>query len=138
MSRWMRMAAAFFVAGSILAINACGGGGGSSSTPTPSSGSTGGSVSSPPTYTQKAIAGIFAYPGGVAVDANGSVFVADTINNKVKEIPFSGGSYGTPVTLGSGYYSPYGVAVDAKANVFVADFHGTVTEILRFRLLINS
>ena len=57
-------------------------------------------------------------PSGVAVDAAGDVFVADTGNNAVKEIPAGGG----PIqTLGSGFSCPTGVAVDAAGNVFVAD-----------------
>ena len=55
------------------------------------------------------------------MDANGDVFVADSYNNAVKEIPYSGGAYGTPVVLGSGFSYPLGVAVDANGNVFVAD-----------------
>jgi large repetitive protein len=59
-------------------------------------------------------------PGGVAVDGNGNVFVADTYNNAVKEILAAGG-YTTVNILGSGFKSPFGVAVDASGDVFVAD-----------------
>ena len=36
----------------------------------------------------------FLQPGGVAVDAAGDVFVADTFNNAVKEIGFGGSAGG--------------------------------------------
>src|SRR5438876_140489 len=42
----------------------------------------------------------FSYPSGVAVDANGNVFVADTYNNAVKKILAAGG-YTTVNTLGN-------------------------------------
>jgi len=61
----------------------------------------------------------FSGPQGVAVDAAGNVYVADTQNNLVKKIPVGGGA---PVTLGSGFSQPEGVAVDAAGNVYVADF----------------
>jgi sugar lactone lactonase YvrE len=71
--------------------------------------------------TQNAVAGYFLSPRAVAVDASGNVFVANTGVSSIKKIPYSGGNYGTPVTLGSGFGYPYGVAVDASGNVFVAD-----------------
>ena len=55
----------------------------------------------------------FSNPSGVAVDANGNVFVADTNNNAVKEILAAGG-YSTVKTLGNGFSNPFGVAVDAS------------------------
>ncbi len=69
-------------------------------------------------------------PEGVAVDASGNVFVADSGHDAVKEIVAAGG-YTTVNTLGSGFSSPEGVAVDASGNVFVADTgHNAVKEIL--------
>jgi large repetitive protein len=66
----------------------------------------------------------FLVPYGVAVDAAGDVFVADTYNSAVKEILAGGGTIpADPVinTLGSGFNRPFCVAVDANGNVFVAD-----------------
>ncbi len=81
-------------------------------------------------YAQVTLTGSFSNPNGVAVDNSGNVFIADTSNNAVKEIP-SGCTASTCVaTLGSGFSSPYGVAVDGSGNVFVADTgHGAVKEI---------
>src|SRR3982074_87688 len=62
----------------------------------------------------------FNSPKGVAVDASGNIFVADTGNNAVKEILAASG-YITINTLGTGFSSPVGIAVDASGNVFVAD-----------------
>ena len=58
-------------------------------------------------------------PQGVAVDGAGDVFVADTLNNQVFELPAGGGS---PQTLPfTGLSGPGGVAVDGAGDVFVAD-----------------
>jgi sugar lactone lactonase YvrE len=59
----------------------------------------------------------FLFPSGVAVDAAGDVFVADTNHNAVKEVLPNG----TIRTIGSGFSYPSGVAVDAAGDVFVAD-----------------
>ncbi len=72
-------------------------------------------------------------PQGVAVDAKGDIFIGDTGNNLVKEIPAVNGSIpASPsfITLPVGYlYAPYAVAVDGSGNVFVADFVLGVNEI---------
>ncbi len=68
----------------------------------------------------------FRFPGGVAVDGAGNVYVADVKNNAVKEVVAVGGSIPasnpTILTLGSGFSEPFGVAVDGAGNVYVADF----------------
>jgi sugar lactone lactonase YvrE len=75
------------------------------------------------------------FPEGVAVDALGNLFIADTSNNRVRRVDaatgiittvagdgasgFSGD--GGPATSAS-LNSPRGVAVDASGNLFIADF----------------
>jgi uncharacterized protein (TIGR03437 family) len=72
-------------------------------------------------------------PNGVAVDALGDVFVADTYNNVVREITPDGKIHtiagnGTAAFGGSGIPAissplayPYGVEVDAAGNVYIAE-----------------
>jgi formylglycine-generating enzyme required for sulfatase activity len=77
------------------------------------------------------IAARFYNPTGVAVDANGHVYVADWWNNRIRKIDPSGnvttlagsGSQGAVDGQGSSasFYRPVGVAVDANGNVYVGD-----------------
>ena len=71
-------------------------------------------------------------PQGVAVDANGNVYVADTYNNTLRKVTLSGvvtTLAGLARTSGSSdgtgnaarFNNPYGVAVDGSGNVYVAD-----------------
>lgn len=74
--------------------------------------------------TQTTLASGFARPVGIAVDASGNVYVADTNNSEVKEILAVNGvipANPTVNVLGSGFAYPAGVAVDASGDVFVAD-----------------
>ena len=74
----------------------------------------------------------FYYPGGVALDTAGNVYVADTDNSTIRQVTPAGvvttlaglaGNSGSADGIGSaarfGY--PFGVAVDSAGNVYVAD-----------------
>src|ERR1019366_1181797 len=63
-------------------------------------------------------------PTGVAVDGAGDVFIADSSNNRVVEVPYLGnGTYGTQTDVPRlGLHGPQGVAVDGAGDVFIADF----------------
>jgi len=70
----------------------------------------------------------FSIPGGVVVDRNSNIYVADGGNNQVKMMPPGGG---TPIIIGSGFSNPTGVAVDGFGNIYVADYgNNAVKEIL--------
>lgn len=63
--------------------------------------------------------------GGVAVGADGSFWVTDTINNRMRVYSSAGILLATHGTFGSGagnFDDPRGVAVAANGEVFVADF----------------
>ena len=72
-------------------------------------------------------------PWGVAVDAAGNLFIADTDNNRIRKVALDGtittlAGNGTLGYSGDGgpavsaqFHYPYGVAVDTAGNVYVAD-----------------
>ncbi len=64
-------------------------------------------------------AGQFNGPWGVAVDASGTVYVADTVNNCIFKVTAAG--VVTTLAGSDQFNSPQGVAVDASGNVYVAD-----------------
>ncbi len=69
------------------------------------------------------------FPYGVAV-SGGSVFIADTDNNRVVEIPAGCTTSSCQSKLVSGLNHPQGVAVDGAGDVFIADtFNNRVVEI---------
>jgi hypothetical protein len=87
----------------------------------------------------------FYFPGGVAVDTAGNVYVADTGNDTIREITPDGtnwvvttlaGLAGNPGSAdepgsGSQFYQPSSVAVDGAGNIYVADsFNNTIRELI--------
>jgi sugar lactone lactonase YvrE len=59
---------------------------------------------------------------GVAVDGNGNLYFADSMNSRVVEIPNSGAPIAIdPIVNGAGLSNPGGVAVDAAGNLFISD-----------------
>ncbi len=60
-------------------------------------------------------------PEGAAVDGSGNIWVTDAVWGGLYKIPYSSGSYGTPVVVDSALCNPWGVAVDGSGNVYVAD-----------------
>ena len=74
----------------------------------------------------------FYSPRGVAVDATGTVFVADSSNNTIRKVTAAGvvttfagvaGSQGGTDGTGTGarFIDPYGIALDSSGNLYVAD-----------------
>jgi trimeric autotransporter adhesin len=76
----------------------------------------------------------FRGPSGVAVDASGNIYIADTNNHRVRMVTISNGIVSILAGTGlSGYSgdgglaasaklgSPRGVAVDASGNIYIAD-----------------
>ncbi len=75
----------------------------------------------------------FNEPLGICVDKNGNVFVADTYNNRIREVSPAGNvttfaGNGSPGYSGDGgpataaeFYLPVGVAADTNGNIYVTD-----------------
>jgi hypothetical protein len=74
----------------------------------------------------------FSIPGGIAIDAAGNVFVADTYWDTIRAITpggvvttIGGKSFTSGSTDGAGtaarFYQPYGIAVDSAGILYIAD-----------------
>ncbi|HEX8531437.1 MAG TPA: hypothetical protein VF646_15505, partial [Cytophagales bacterium] len=72
--------------------------------------------------------GQFSAPAGVAVDAQGNVYVADQYNHRVQKLSSTGtfiAQFGSDGWEAGQFSTPTGVAVDAQGNVYVAASGGT-------------
>ncbi len=73
-------------------------------------------------------------PYGVAVDSAGNIYIADTMNNCIREVAASTGIISTVAGTGAGGFKdgvatqawldePYGVAIDIHGNIYIADLN---------------
>lgn len=79
------------------------------------------------------------HPDGVAVDGAGNLYIADTLNDVVREVNAATGKITTIAGTGAGGYtgdggpatsaklgSPAGIEVDAAGNLYIADYNDYV------------
>jgi tripartite motif-containing protein 71 len=69
-------------------------------------------------------AGEFDHPAAVAVDGNGTAYVADTANNRIVKLTAGGAvlaEWGSRGTGDGRFHNPVGVALDAAGDVYVLD-----------------
>ena len=82
-----------------------------------------------------AITASMSYPYGITVDSVGNLYIADTYNNRIREVVKASGNIMTVAGTGTGAISgdggpatnaslnrPYGVTVDSSGNLFIADY----------------
>jgi sugar lactone lactonase YvrE len=68
------------------------------------------------------------YPGGICLDAQGNLFIADTFNSRIRKVDTNGvittvaggGSGANPATRATLSF-PYGIAVDSSNYLYIAD-----------------
>jgi DNA-binding beta-propeller fold protein YncE len=69
--------------------------------------------------------GQFLTPLGIALDGQGNLYVADSINNRIQKLSANGGrpiaQFGTKGTGPGQFNNPTGVAIDQRGNIYVSD-----------------
>lgn len=63
-------------------------------------------------------------PEGIALDASGNIYVADTHNNRVQKFTSAGvyvSQFGSPGSGNGQFNAPVGIAFDSSGNIYVAD-----------------
>ena len=84
------------------------------------------SIQGDPTVTTLISSGL-SNPSGLAVDASGNIYIADTGNNAVKE--WSAATQQVSTLVSAGLSGPKGLDVDAFGNVYIADTgHNAIEE----------
>lgn len=80
----------------------------------------------------------FNSPSGIAVDANGNLYITDTQNHKIRKIDtngnvttFAGSTQGAADGTGTSaqFYFPQGIAIDNSGNLYVTDYTHRVRKI---------
>jgi len=77
-----------------------------------------------PSKSRKPEKGTFSGPTNVALDRNGNLYVADTLNCRVQVLSPEGKAlreFGTPGNRPGNFLRPKGIAVDSEGHVYVAD-----------------